>query len=289
MDTTANPALSAPLDTWLRGSDSSPSLVVERQSASDFYSALVDRAALAAYTALVDAGPGGRPEQCLPYVHAAIAAALFPTSEPEVTDSDFLEYIPMQVSHGPVLVEYADDSIRICADRVSRLATPAWQFCLDATALMNKPTFGSDISELKRYVLSVGLEELRGRAMTSANDLQRFLRDVLPHCGHEEKRALFRWGLRLHEEDPRSWVYFIRRGEDGPIKIGWSKSPTSRLAQLQTGHDMRLHLLATAPGGQWEESNLHRLFCASRLMGEWFAPTPALMGCIRNVRAGGSY
>jgi len=39
-----------------------------------------------------------------------------------------------------------------------------------------------------------------------------------------------------------SGVYFIQRGEDGPIKIGWSNSVRTRLATLQTAHHERLHM-----------------------------------------------
>lgn len=79
---------------------------------------------------------------------------------------------------------------------------------------------------------------------------------------------------------PRSYVYFIRAGEDGPIKIGIAFNPYLRLDELQTGNPYRLRLIGARPGGLADERGLHRTFAADRLEGEWFKPTEALLALV---------
>ncbi|RKH11980.1 hypothetical protein D7X74_24480 [Corallococcus sp. CA047B] len=86
--------------------------------------------------------------------------------------------------------------------------------------------------------------------------------------------------------DSRSgWVYFIQQGKYGPIKIGWSRAPATRLVSLQTANPAPLTLLATVPGSRMTELQLHEQFAAYRMTGEWFRPVPALICCVRAVVA----
>lgn len=81
-------------------------------------------------------------------------------------------------------------------------------------------------------------------------------------------------------------VYFIRRGEDGPIKIGVSVRPNIRLGELQVGSPEDLTLLGVIPGDFDTERSLHRQFRHLHLRGEWYAPHPDLMAFIaRRIRA----
>lgn len=66
------------------------------------------------------------------------------------------------------------------------------------------------------------------------------------------------------------WVYFIREGDYGNIKIGWSQNPKARLAALQTANSKVLQLLGTVPGHISEEKRLHKYFQRDRVYGEWF-------------------
>lgn len=75
-------------------------------------------------------------------------------------------------------------------------------------------------------------------------------------------------------------VYFIRAGEDGPIKIGHGSNPAARLSGCQIGNHLPLRLLATMPGAEAEEQELHKRFAAHRIRGEWFAPVGALLDFI---------
>ncbi|HEY6015704.1 MAG TPA: GIY-YIG nuclease family protein [Gaiellaceae bacterium] len=76
--------------------------------------------------------------------------------------------------------------------------------------------------------------------------------------------------------DAAGFVYFVQRGADGPIKVGFSATPLRRIAQLQTSSAELLHVLATVPGGPSLERELHALFAKHRLASEWFSPHPQL-------------
>lgn len=75
-------------------------------------------------------------------------------------------------------------------------------------------------------------------------------------------------------------IYFIRQGEDGPVKIGFARDAgavDTRLRTFQTGHSETLHLLGMRPGDLADEAALHQRFAAARLRGEWFEPTAELL------------
>lgn len=71
-----------------------------------------------------------------------------------------------------------------------------------------------------------------------------------------------------------SFVYLISSGEDGPVKVGVSDNPESRLSGLQSGNPVKLHIAA-----KWKmpsrkaafdvERAVLDDFGSSRLMGEW--------------------
>lgn len=72
-------------------------------------------------------------------------------------------------------------------------------------------------------------------------------------------------------------VYFIAASARGLIKIGSAVDPAARLRTLSTGSPDRLHLLATIPGGEKRERELHARFAADRVRGEWFRPSANLL------------
>lgn len=79
-------------------------------------------------------------------------------------------------------------------------------------------------------------------------------------------------------------IYFIRKGIDGPIKIGFTSSlAEKRMAQLQTGHYEKLHLLGTIPGLISDEKLLHKELVNYNIHGEWFEPKPELLMVISDV------
>lgn len=72
----------------------------------------------------------------------------------------------------------------------------------------------------------------------------------------------------------RGFVYFIASPETGRVKIGYtSKSPDSRLRNLQTGSPTPLRLMCFQPGTKADEAHLHEVLSPYRLHGEWFEAT----------------
>lgn len=68
-------------------------------------------------------------------------------------------------------------------------------------------------------------------------------------------------------------VYFIREGERGPVKIGYTSGPIeARLACLRIGTSGELRLLTTIRGDIGDEARLHRDLAEHRIRGEWFHP-----------------
>lgn len=76
------------------------------------------------------------------------------------------------------------------------------------------------------------------------------------------------------------WVYFVRAGKRGPIKIGWAVDPERRLKILQIANHKRLRLLGACAGGAWREAELHVRLDEYRIRGEWFRPTPEVLAVI---------
>jgi hypothetical protein len=79
-------------------------------------------------------------------------------------------------------------------------------------------------------------------------------------------------------------IYYIRKGQEGPIKIGFTKrSAEKRMLQLQTGHHERLFLIGTSPGEFDDEQAIHKELKDYRLAGEWFEPKPELLSAIKDI------
>ena len=66
------------------------------------------------------------------------------------------------------------------------------------------------------------------------------------------------------------WIYFIEAAELKLVKIGWSRRPERRLAQLMEQSPVELKILTARRGPSLDERNLHRRFSALRHRGEWF-------------------
>jgi hypothetical protein len=81
-------------------------------------------------------------------------------------------------------------------------------------------------------------------------------------------------------------VYFIKSGDDGLIKIGWTNDVDSRLATLQTGSPEVLSLLALVIGAQADERRLHQKFAHLRVRGEWFQDCAEIREYIRAIGRG---
>lgn len=141
-------------------------------------------------------------------------------------------------------------------------------------------------------MISVRVDEEVGKALAIQEERYR------EEFGYVKKSELIRHailsaaaerqGLPLPDpqwkRDQREYVvYFIRRGIDGPIKIGRSCDVTKRMSALQISCAEPLMLLATTSGDYRLEAILHKRFGAARLEGEWFRPVEELLRHIEEL------
>ena len=65
-------------------------------------------------------------------------------------------------------------------------------------------------------------------------------------------------------------VYFIRSGDTGPVKIGWTDDVEKRRRALQTAHPYPLQVVRTINCRRGTERWLQKRYEAVQLVGEWF-------------------
>ena len=87
---------------------------------------------------------------------------------------------------------------------------------------------------------------------------------------------LWRAYCREHR-DQMVWIYAFQVGDDGPIKIGISRTPDVRLRTLQQANPHQLRPRAAWRGFSFEEKQIHDEFAHARMAGEWFHPVPELV------------
>lgn len=107
-----------------------------------------------------------------------------------------------------------------------------------------------------------------------------FYKTHLVHCDICSKNFCLNSDTCSCVEDSKKtgFVYFIQKSNiEGPVKIGYSVNPESRLKQLQTSHDENLYLLKSIPGNSSLEKQYHGKYQESRINGEWFKSTEELM------------
>lgn len=78
------------------------------------------------------------------------------------------------------------------------------------------------------------------------------------------------------------YLYLISEGEEGPVKIGFSGSPVSRLGTLQTGNPRPLRLVASycflRNDAILAETMLHEELDHWSITGEWFDLSEEFVG-----------
>jgi len=97
------------------------------------------------------------------------------------------------------------------------------------------------------------------------------------------------WGKKKKVKKKRDegFVYFIRVGDYGPIKIGWSTNPMRRLKDLRTGSYDNVNIfnmIGYCKGSQSQEKALHAKLWRHKRSGnigkEWFDPSPEVLETI---------
>ncbi len=79
-------------------------------------------------------------------------------------------------------------------------------------------------------------------------------------------------------------VVYFAQAISGPVKIGCSRSLSSRLATIESQIGERLTLLVTIPGGFDLERAMHARFDASWIYGEWFRYCDHLQSFVSGAR-----
>lgn len=85
------------------------------------------------------------------------------------------------------------------------------------------------------------------------------------------------------EQAARGQIYFIQAESGGPVKIGTSTDPESRLSGLQVGSLENLRIIGKMNGGRSVEAEIHKRFARHHLRGEWFSDATDLMEFIGSV------
>lgn len=99
-------------------------------------------------------------------------------------------------------------------------------------------------------------------------------------------------GVRRHERrerpsraTPANYVYFLRSGDR--VKIGTSRTPASRLADLAIAVSDPVEQILVVRGSRADEKRLHKRFERFRTRGEWFSVSHALQLLITRCAAAG--
>lgn len=81
--------------------------------------------------------------------------------------------------------------------------------------------------------------------------------------------------MAIKNYERECYLYVIKDSE-GKRKLGFSRDPDNRVKQLQTGNALELVVEYRLPirVKNRAERNLHALFPADRVRGEWFKITP---------------
>lgn len=84
---------------------------------------------------------------------------------------------------------------------------------------------------------------------------------------------------------PPQFIYFVEAEGCGRLKIGFSKTPERRIADLRTMGGAPINVLAVVYGCQKTERRLHECFKAERQHGEWFAISERLQRFVKSCQA----
>lgn len=90
----------------------------------------------------------------------------------------------------------------------------------------------------------------------------------------------------VDQSSDTSVCYFVQKGADGPIKIGYTANITTRMRSLRVKHGKDCRLLATRAGGRGREGTYHFQFAYHFIGNEWFHPHPEILAEIERVNSG---
>jgi len=128
-------------------------------------------------------------------------------------------------------------------------------------------------------------------------------REIAPHIfadvsqkaaenlGFKTVEGARRWlgELRRGDTRPQGEIYFVLcgLGDEGFVKIGYSKDIVSRIEALQPGAPEKLELVGRMPGTIQMERAIHKQFSHLRKRGEWFHFTDELWDFVKATTRNG--
>lgn len=93
--------------------------------------------------------------------------------------------------------------------------------------------------------------------------------------------------MSRYNYDTIRYVYFLRRiDKTGPVKIGCSVKPETRLNEFSAWSPYPLEIAASVPGSFELEDNLHDCFFDLHSHYEWFLGSPRIDDLIDKLNAG---
>lgn len=106
-------------------------------------------------------------------------------------------------------------------------------------------------------------------------NISEFGRSRVERDGHTQRCKKCRYGA-ARPTSIKECVYLIQSGDNGPIKIGFTRNLKSRLLNIQTGHPYKLKVLLTLDANIETEHDLHVKFSRYRITNEWYEPVAEL-------------
>jgi len=107
---------------------------------------------------------------------------------------------------------------------------------------------------------------------------------TLQQAAEDEEREYNLPSVPPQRSDDDPFIYFIRAGENGPIKIGFARDVEKRRTGLQPSTHEQLIILATVRAPLYTEGLLQHHFEEEHIRGEWFRPSPRLLRFIETLR-----
>lgn len=78
------------------------------------------------------------------------------------------------------------------------------------------------------------------------------------------------------------FIYFAQAESGGPVKVGFSKHPETRMKQIASARKRGpMRLLGYFPGTWTREQRIHRDLAEWRVMGEWYDPAAPSLQALR--------
>lgn len=89
----------------------------------------------------------------------------------------------------------------------------------------------------------------------------------------------------MKDRAKQRYIYFMKPvGLDGPVKIGCSYQPASRLVAFARWSPFPLEVIAVSAGDFSTESELHEIFAPELFHNEWFNASPRLRAVCAALR-----